>query len=788
MAYLIVLNLGNGDWQRGLPTVIAQLWDSHSQTPMQFTGSLPPNAALDDQYQHWRSLYTALYAHLGWRRTPQIEFEIDETDLTHVSQSEFAHLSQTMQIALNEWLNSESFRKIDRQLRTQLSTHDEIRLIIVAEDAKLLQLPWCLWSFLDDYPNAEIAVSLPEYTRSPKVSKAKNNETVNVLAVLGNSSGINVAQDLALLQQLPKAEIKFLVEPSSQSLTQQLWEPGWDVLFFAGHSSSQGKGHIQLNQTEQLTIEQLKYGLKTAIAHGLKLAIFNSCDGLGLAQDLADLHLPQVIVMREPIPDRVAQTFLKHFLAAFASGKSLYASVREARERLQALETEFPCASWLPVLCQNPAETPPTWVDLSAAHPSTGSTRRLGASLATAPRSTWKALLIGSLAVTGLVAGVRWLGWLQPVELWAIDRLLQSRPAEVPDDRLLIVTITDADIQAEGQAMRHGSISDRTLNRLIERLEQADPHSIGLDIYRDTPATDPGLAKRLKESDRLFSICKRAGEGVDATEILPPPGVPETQVSANNVVIDSDGVIRRHLLFLSPDATSHCTAAYTLSTVLAQHYLSAKGLSTQFTANQELQIGTTVFPNLSSRTGGYQSFDHRGGQVLLNYRASPTPQAIASQVTVAQVLAGQVNPNAIKNRIVLIGVAAPLSGGDYWTTPYSSAHTETLPGVLVHAQMVSQMLSAVLDRRPLLWVWSPIVEVIWIGSWAALGGLLGWSLRRSLLWFWLAEGIVIVGLVGCCWLILLVGGWVPLVPAALGLLMTGATVFVYRSSTQDSPL
>jgi hypothetical protein len=82
-----------------------------------------------------------------------------------------------------------------------------------------------------------------------------------------------------------------------------------------------------VNPRTSLTIEQLRYGLKRAIASGLKLAIFNSCDGLGLAWDLADLQIPQVIVMREPVPDRVAQAFLKSFLIAFSQGRSLYASV-----------------------------------------------------------------------------------------------------------------------------------------------------------------------------------------------------------------------------------------------------------------------------------------------------------------------------------------------------------------------------------------------------------------------------------------------------------------------------
>lgn len=62
--------------------------------------------------------------------------------------------------------------------------------------------------------------------------------------------------------------------------------------------------------------------------------------------------------------DAIAQEFLKSFLAAFSGGNSLYLSVREAREKLQSLEDRYPCATWLPILCQNPTETPVTWKEL----------------------------------------------------------------------------------------------------------------------------------------------------------------------------------------------------------------------------------------------------------------------------------------------------------------------------------------------------------------------------------------------------------------------------------------
>jgi hypothetical protein len=38
--------------------------------------------------------------------------------------------------------------------------------------------------------------------------------------------------------------------------------------------------------------------------------------------------------------------------------------VGEAREKLQAMEGKFPGASFLPVICQNSAQIPPSWEKL----------------------------------------------------------------------------------------------------------------------------------------------------------------------------------------------------------------------------------------------------------------------------------------------------------------------------------------------------------------------------------------------------------------------------------------
>ena len=340
---------------------------------MQFSGGLPAAPELEALYRRWQQMYETLYFSLGWRRLGELElepeFEIDEADVTHVSQEEFEHLCQELQQGLNTWLNAELFHNIERQLRTRLVPTDEIRFIITAESEQVLRLPWCLWHFFADYPKAEIALSPQEYSYSRQAFPVESGKKVRILAVLGDRRSIDVDRDRQLLEQLSNTELKFLVEPSRLELTQQLWESNWDIFFFAGHSSSRGKGRMQLNRADTLTIDQLRYGLRQAIEQGLKLAIFNSCDGLGLARDLADLHIPGVIVMREPVSDRVAQEFLKYFLLAFSRGQSLYRAVREARERLQALEDKFPCASWLPVISQNPAVEPPTWLQLGGVLP-----------------------------------------------------------------------------------------------------------------------------------------------------------------------------------------------------------------------------------------------------------------------------------------------------------------------------------------------------------------------------------------------------------------------------------
>ncbi|GAB1538414.1 hypothetical protein NUACC21_10750 [Scytonema sp. NUACC21] len=613
-----------------------------------------------------------------------------------------------------------------------------------------------------------MCLSTPEFEQVQPLRKNSAGK-VRILAVLGNNQGIDVQKDRAILEQLPLAQTVFLVEPQRQELDRWLWDKqGWDILFFAGHSSNQADGEtgrIYINQTDSLTIAQLQNALKAALKRGLQLAIFNSCNGLGLAHQLASLQIPQMIVMKEPVPDIVAQEFLKHFLEAFADGECLHLAVRQAGEKLQGLEGEFPCASWLPAIYQNLVEVPFVWPkSVNQSRPILPSQRIL------------PFVLKASVLITALVMGVRSLGILQASELVMFDALMRRRPDEGPDKRILVVTVTEADVRSQpAQERGSASLSDRSLAQLLKKLKQFQPRVIGLEIYRENPVgTDYGdLAKTMQNSDRFIAVCK-VGEEKNKPGVPAPPEVPVQRLGFSDVVSDPDGIIRRQLLAMAPDSV--CSTDKSLSFQLATRYLAFEGIQPKLTPQKDWQFGTIVFKNLEQNNGGYHGIDNLGHQVLLNYRSSPQ---LATQVTLTDVLKNKLTLDLVRDRVVLIGVSAE-SFHDYWPTPYSALRWphEAMPGVVIQAHMVSQILSAVLDNRPLLWFWPKWCEVLWIWCWSTIGGVIAWRFRSPLRWG-LAGASAVGILYGSCLGLLTLGGWVPLFPSVLSLLATYGTVTFY---------
>ncbi|MBW4630394.1 MAG: CHASE2 domain-containing protein [Iphinoe sp. HA4291-MV1] len=754
MTKLIVLKL-DGDFQQGF-RVTLEIGAEGERPETEITGKLPSATELVKQYSGWQETYRSLGKVTREMKAKRVRIDGCLRKLREECRTQAKELSDR----LNSWLKTESFSSIRENWLEKVTTSDQVRVLICTEDHQVWKLPWHHWDLLERYKFAEIGLATLEYARQKQ--RSVRGDQVRILAILGNSEGINVEEDKQQLENLLGAETTFLVEPQRQEFNDKLWEQHWDILFFAGHSRTEDKeGQIDLNQTDSLSLDELKYALQTSVAGGLQLAIFNSCDGLGLAWELLHLHIPQMIVMREPVPDQVAQAFLKYFLQAFASGKPLYQAVQEARQRLQGLEDEFPCASWLPVICQYPSAVPLTWADLRTSRtpvPLTQPSR---------PRvSLWRraqTVLATSLVVTSLVIGARSQGILQNWELKTYDTVMQRRPdLGLQDKRVLLVTVNDNDVKQFGKPL-----SDRTVERLLTKLETYQPKAIGLDIYRDIPQKEgwDDLVERLRKSDRIIAICK-VGESNGSIPIAPPPQVPPERLGFSDAFVsDPDDTIRRYTLVMDRTAESPCTTPYAFSFDLIRHYLPAD-TRYEFNPGKNLWINSAVFEVLKPNSGGYQlpHTDMLGYQLLIDYR----PADRFSQVSLTQVLNGQDSDllKLVKDRIVLIGYVGA-STKDQHLTPLGK-----MPGVIVHTQMVSQILSVVLDHRPLLSPWSPLGNILWVWGWSMIGGVLALAFRSR------RNRAISIGVAlaanGCiCFGFFIQAVWVPLIPSTLALVIAG---------------
>lgn len=381
-------------------------------------------------------------------------------------------------------------------------------------------------------------------------------------------------------------------------------------------------------------------------------------------------------------------------------------------------------------------------------------------------------VLLATVISTGLVLGIRGLGGLESLELAAYDRLMQLRPTPEPDPRILVVGITEADIQAQ----KTWPLPDQVYAELLTKLLAAQPRAIGLDIYRDIPIS-PGQAQLnqvFQNSDRIFAVTK-IGDETHPT-INPPIGISPQQVGFNDVIVDAGGIVRRNILFMEGEDGT----LFSFSLRLALRYLQDEQIHPQANPQnpQEMQLGQTIFQPLQPNSSAYVQADTQGYQVMLNYRGGN--QAI-TWVSLGNVLAGQIDPTVIQNRVVLIGTVAE-SGKDFFYTPFSSGlqDEQRMAGVFVHAQMVSQFLDAGAGEQATFWYWSWPLEFLWIAVWAGLGAVLAWRFRQP--WLIGLGAILALGsLFGVTYGVFLQLGWIPLVPPAVAFAISGASVITYTA-------
>lgn len=376
---------------------------------------------------------------------------------------------------------------------------------------------------------------------------------------------------------------------------------------------------------------------------------------------------------------------------------------------------------------------------------------------------------------------MRYLGLFAGLELRAYDHFRQIRPPEDKDDHLLIITVDEPDIQYQNQQgmTRKGSLSDAAFSQIIAKILPHQPRVIGSDIYHDFSGDRhyPEGASFFKNHPNFFAICQDSDRNNNHLGIAPPPEVDHTRLGFSNVLVDKDGIIRRHLWYMNPSHDTPCPTNKSFALQVALSYLEAEGIQPEVTPKEYLKLSRVYLTPLDRNLGGYHQLDTRGYQMLLNYRSG----AIADTISLTQLLTESIDPNLVSDRIILIGNIAPSYKDFHRTsiTPSFQIHHQTA-GVFIQAQMVSQIISAVQDNRPLIQPIPRSLEIIWILAWSSLGGVVGWRVPRGMRFYFTVGGIIVI-IYSICFVSFLAGYWIPLIPSGLGFALT-AIILTNRDS------
>lgn len=283
------------------------------------------------------------------------------------------------------------------------------------------------------------------------------------------------------------------------------------------------------------------------------------------------------------------------------------------------------------------------------------------------------------LVLFGLIESAVLAGFFERSEARLYDTWFRLRGALNPGEQIVIVAIDEESINRIGPLPWPRSIHAR----LLDRLQQA--RAVGFDIVfagSTTVQNDKALADAVEKHGRVILAGEFAFEKGKAGQTLQYFTGPETSIAARgaavgfaNVPTELDGVVRR----------------ITLADVNSKAPFPAFGLAVAL-SSIERNPAIEVQPGLISAGGSEIPIDG------LN-RAMPEfwgPGGTFETVRYADVLDGQIEANAFRNKIVLVGATAA-SLHDQKPTPFTTTNlilsgNIPTPGVEIHASVVNSYL------------------------------------------------------------------------------------------------
>ncbi|AFZ03965.1 CHASE2 domain-containing protein [Calothrix sp. PCC 6303] len=458
---------------------------------------------LTSLYQEWQRAYFYFYQS-DQMRGKAIGGGVAKLTVTDWH-AELVKAETKLMYEFHRWLRSAELFEIRSHIaqasqelvKVNPDTTEAVQLFLTCAPIEMDRFPWEAWELGTEFATTGAI----QIIRAPLNIKAETGVSpgkprqgrARILAILGDDTGLNFQADKEAVQSLIKiAEVQFVGWQPEQTPTQVIQqitdaiadERGWDVLFFAGHSNETEMtgGELGIAPGVSISIKEIASQLSAARKRGLQVAIFNSCSGLNIANSLIDLGFSQVVVMREPIHNRVAQEFLVRFLQGLAKYQGIYEAVMGARQFLRMEKSHtYPSSYLVPSLF---------------CHPDAKLFRILPFGLRQRIRRS-APNFIEAIALTVSVA----LGVLPPFQEFLLDSRMYVQAAyrsvttQIPNDKAPPVALIEIDTASIYRSQLPNSqihpFSRTYISKLLDRLNTLNAGVVGLDFLFDTPQTNP---------------------------------------------------------------------------------------------------------------------------------------------------------------------------------------------------------------------------------------------------------------------------------------------------------
>ena len=322
------------------------------------------------------------------------------------------------------------------------------------------------------------------------------------------------------------------------------------------------------------------------------------------------------------------------------------------------------------------------------------------------------------VGIIATVLGARSLGAFHALELMALDRFLTLNTQLSMDSTDADITLVQIDPPyVQGSAEKGYTISANSLANILETIFASEPTVVGADIvsYRITDDNQERLRSLINQHSNLITVANYSSSnsaepitGLSKSQL-------EDQVGFNDLVFDRDGIIRRAILgsYFNNEADNFKTS---FAIQVAKGHFSSKAQADEgkifeiengIRDPDTMRFGTREMPRLVSNYGYTDRQTDDDVQTLINYRGNPKPFEV---ITASDLLKFQTDRSALlKDKIIILSLAGAARDFAIPTTIANNALDESplVSGVDIQTHIISQIVQAVEEQRPLIWTGRP---------------------------------------------------------------------------------